>query len=115
MTTNLHFVKDLARHDAQGLGSGRPGAFAALMNEHWEHKKRRSPNMSSGRINEAYDLARNKRRPGRQAHRRRRRRLPHVSTPTDKTRCVRQAMREIGMEELRFRFDFEGTKLMIEH
>ena len=27
---------------------------------------------------------------------------------------LRQAMREAGLEEVRFRFDFEGTKLVIE-
>ncbi len=113
MTSNLHFIKDIARTTRKVLEAGDLEQFAALMNEHWEHKKRRSPAMSSGRINEAYDLAIKSGALGGK--------LIGAGGggfllfyATDKSR-LRHAMRQIGMEELRFRFDFEGTKLMIEH
>ena len=69
--------------------------------------------MSSGRINEAYELARKNGALGGK--------LIGAGGggfllfyAEDKSR-LRHAMREIGMDELRFRFDFEGTKLVIEH
>ncbi len=28
--------------------------------------------------------------------------------------CLRRAMREAGLQEVRFRFDFEGTKVLVQ-
>src|SRR3989442_12893777 len=58
MIANLHFVKDLGRESKEALEAGALTRFAELMNEHWEHKKRRSVNMSNDRIDQYYHLAR---------------------------------------------------------
>ena len=78
MIQNLHYVKDLGLRSLEALESGRLAEFGELMDEHWQHKKKRSGGMSNPTINDWYDLAMAERRGRRQADRRGRRRLPDV-------------------------------------
>lgn len=112
MTTNLHFVKELGRESQAALESGDLEHFAELMNVHWEYKKQRSPGMSNGDINRWYDLARENGALGGK--------LIGAGGggfmmfyANDKVR-LRRAMREAGLQEVRFRFDFEGTKVLVQ-
>jgi len=111
MIENLHFVKDLGLQSQRALESGDLREFARLMDVHWQRKKQRSGGMSNPKINEWYDLA-----------------LAGGALggkligaggggflmfyAEDKAR-LRHAMRSAGLKEVRFRFDFEGTKLVI--
>jgi D-glycero-alpha-D-manno-heptose-7-phosphate kinase len=110
MLSNLHFVKELAVQSQQALEGGDLKEFANLMNVHWQNKKKRSNNMSNLHINELYDYA-----------------LANGALggkligaggggflmfyTEEKTR-LRHAMKEHGLKEVRFKFDFEGTKLL---
>jgi len=112
MIANLHFVKDLGRESKEALEAGALTRFAELMNEHWEHKKRRSVNMSNDRIDQCYLLARQNGALGGK--------LIGAGGggflmfyAEDKVR-LRRAMREVGLQEVRFRFDFEGTKVIVQ-
>lgn len=58
MVANLHFIKELGRESKEALEAGNLHHFGELMNVHWEHKKKRSANMSNPHINAWYDLAR---------------------------------------------------------
>jgi D-glycero-alpha-D-manno-heptose-7-phosphate kinase len=58
MLDNLHFTKQLGYESKAALLGGDLRKFADLMHVHWEHKKKRSPGMSSGFIDEMYELAR---------------------------------------------------------
>ena len=58
MLENLHFTKQLGHESRDALVAGNLRKFAELMHIHWEHKKKRSPGMSNGRVDELYDLAR---------------------------------------------------------
>jgi D-glycero-alpha-D-manno-heptose-7-phosphate kinase len=110
MVDNLHFVKELGRQSKDALEAGDLHAFGELMNVHWEHKKKRSANMSNGKIDEWYDLARQHGAVGGK--------LIGAGGggflmfyAEDKIR-LRKAMREAGLQEVRFRFDFEGTTVV---
>ncbi len=110
MTDNLHFVKELGRQSKEAFEKGDLHAFGELMNVHWEHKKKRSANMSNPQINEWYDLARQNGAVGGK--------LIGAGGggflmfyAEDKAR-LRKAMREAGLQEVRFRFDFEGTTVV---
>jgi D-glycero-alpha-D-manno-heptose-7-phosphate kinase len=110
MTDNLHFVKELGRQSKDALESGDLHTFGDLMNVHWEHKKKRSANMSNPKINEWYDIARQHGAVGGK--------LIGAGGggflmfyAEDKIR-LRKAMREAGLQEVRFRFDFEGTTVV---
>jgi D-glycero-alpha-D-manno-heptose-7-phosphate kinase len=82
-----------------------------LMHEHWEHKKRRSNAMSNPQIDEWYALARKNGAIGGK--------LVGAGGGgfllfyTEEPRRVRAALARAGLEEVRFRFDFEGTKVLL--
>lgn len=112
MVRNLDYVKDLGLRSMEALEAGRLRDFGLLMHEHWEHKKRRSGGMSNPKIDEWYDLAmRNGAVGGKLIGAGGGGFLMFLAD--DKTR-LRHAMREAGMKEVRFRFDFEGTKVVVQ-
>jgi D-glycero-alpha-D-manno-heptose-7-phosphate kinase len=111
MLDNLHFVKDLGYQSQKALEAGDLDEFGRLMDVHWQHKKRRSSNMSNPHINEWYDLAMANGAGGGK--------LIGAGGggflmfyARDKVR-LRHALRTTGLKEVRFRFEFEGTKLLI--
>jgi D-glycero-alpha-D-manno-heptose-7-phosphate kinase len=110
MLENLHFVKDLGLRSQSALETGRLTDFADLMNVHWQHKKKRSGAMSNSQIDDWYELACKSGALGGK--------LIGAGGGgflmfycEDKARC-RHVMTEAGLREVRFRFDFEGTKIL---
>ena len=110
---NLHFTKELGVRSLEALETGNLEEFARIMDLHWQHKKTRSDGMSNDRIDEWYDCAMRHGALGGKligaggggflmfyAH--------------DKA-SLRHAMREKGLHEVRFRFDFEGTKVVTQN
>ena len=112
MVDNLHFVKELGYQSKEALEAGDLVRFAELMNVHWEHKKKRSGSMSNDRINEWYELAKANGALGGK--------LigagggGFLMFYAEEKVCLRRAMAEAGLREVRFRFDFEGTKVVIQ-
>ena len=58
MLENLHRTKELGLRSRELLVAGDLEAYAELMHEHWEHKRRRSPGMTDEHIDRLYTLAR---------------------------------------------------------
>lgn len=58
MLENLHRTKEMGYQSRDLLVSGDLFAYGELMHEHWMNKRKRSPGMASGRIDELYTLAR---------------------------------------------------------
>jgi D-glycero-alpha-D-manno-heptose-7-phosphate kinase len=107
---NLHFVKDLAKQSQTALEAGDLQAFARLMHIHWEHKKKRSANMSNQEINDWYDHGMaNGALGGKLIGAGGGGFLMFYSE--DKQR-LRRAMRDCGLPEVRFSFTFEGTSVL---
>ena len=110
MLDNLHFTKDLGHKSLACLESGNLEEFAMLMDVHWQRKKARSSGMSNAHINDWYDYAMANGALGGK--------LIGAGGggflmfyAGDKKK-LRHAMREKGLQEVRFRFDFEGTKVV---
>jgi D-glycero-alpha-D-manno-heptose-7-phosphate kinase len=110
MLENLHFTKQLGHESRDALVAGNLRKFAELMHIHWEHKKKRSPGMSNGRVDELYDLARANGALGGKLVGAGGGGFLMLYTE-DKTR-VRQAMRQAGLREVRVQFDFAGTTVV---
>ena len=113
MLDNLHFTKDLGYQSLTALESGDLEEFARLMDVHWQRKKVRSSGMSNQPINDWYDHA--------MAHGALGGKLIGAGGggflmfyAADK-KMLRRAMREKGLQEVRFRFDFEGTKVVAQN
>lgn len=110
MLENLHYVKELGQACRNALEEGQTALFGDLMHEHWEHKKRRSSGMSNPQIDEWYELGRkNGALGGKLVGAGGGGFLLFYSEHHRRLRC---AMARAGLEEVRFRFDFEGTKVL---
>ena len=111
MLKNLHFVKELGYRSKEALESGDMILFGELMNEHWEHKKLRSGGMSNPQIDDWYDLAmKNGAIGGKLVGAGGGGFLMFMAQDRNK---LRHTMAVEGLEEVRFRFDFEGTKVVM--
>jgi D-glycero-alpha-D-manno-heptose-7-phosphate kinase len=111
MLRNLHYVKELGYRSRAALESGDLMLLGELLHEQWEHKKQRSGRSSSSRIDEWYALARSSGAVGGK--------LVGAGGggflmfyASDRNR-LRHAMSQAGLQEVRFRFDFEGTKVIL--
>jgi len=111
MLSNLHYVKELGLRSQIALESGNTTLFGELMHEHWEHKKRRSGGMSNPQIDQWYALGMSNGAIGGK--------LVGAGgggflmfMAKDRNR-LRHAMANAGLEEVRFKFDFEGTKVVL--
>lgn len=111
MLQNLHYVKELGLRSRDALEEGDGEKFGRLMHEHWENKKKRSGGMSNPQIDQWYEVG-----------------MKHGAVggklvgaggggflmfyARDRQK-LRQAMAGQGLKEVRFRFDFEGSKILL--
>lgn len=110
MIENLHFVKELGYKSKKAFESGNLEEFANLMNVHWEYKKQRSQGMSNDCINKWYDIAmKNGAIGGKLIGAGGGGFLMFYSADNKK---LRKAMAQEGLQEIRFRFDFDGTRVV---
>ena len=110
VTENLHLIKELGLNSKDALEAGNLAEFGRLMNVHWGWKKKRSAGISNGKIDEWYACAMANGALGGKV----------IGAggggflmfyAGDKAK-LRHAMRGQGLKEVRFRFDFEGTRLV---
>jgi D-glycero-alpha-D-manno-heptose-7-phosphate kinase len=107
MLDNLHRIKEIGVRSRDLLLAGDLAAYAALMDEHWQAKRSRSPGISTSRTDELYTLARRSGAIGGKlvgagggGFL-----LVYASNPSD----TRQAMSAAGSQELLFDFEFTGA------
>jgi len=111
MLENLHFTKELGFRSRDALIEGDTIQFGELMHEHWMHKKERSSGMSSDFINDAYEFAlKNGAIGGKLVGAGGGGFLMFYASDKNK---LRSAMSDLNLEEVRFKFDFEGTKVIL--
>jgi D-glycero-alpha-D-manno-heptose-7-phosphate kinase len=111
MLANLHFTKELGLQSKDALERGDTAKFGELMHRHWQHKRERSGGMSNATIDTWYELAMKNGALGGK--------LVGAGGggflmfyAADRNR-LRSAMKAEGLEEVRFGFDFEGTKVLL--
>jgi D-glycero-alpha-D-manno-heptose-7-phosphate kinase len=111
MLKNLHYVKELGYRSQKALEAGKTDEFGEIMDEHWQCKRQRSGVISNDKIDEWYDLGRRHGAIGGK--------LVGAGGggflmfyAEDRNR-LRRTMTGAGLTEVRFRFDFEGTKVIL--
>jgi D-glycero-alpha-D-manno-heptose-7-phosphate kinase len=110
MIDNLHFVKDLGLRSKRLLLEGDTEGLGRIMHEHWMHKIKRSAGMSNPQINAAYEIGlANGAIGGKLVGAGGGGFLLFYANEKFK---LRAAMATIGLEEVRFKFDLEGTKVI---
>lgn len=112
MLENLHFTKELGREIQKVLETGHIAEFGPLMDAHWQRKRTRSTGMTSSRIDELYELAMNKggatggKLVGAGGS-------GFLLFQTGDRRRLRNVMTEAGLSEMDFRFDFDGSVVLV--
>ena len=112
MIEDLHFAKQLGYEAEQMLVAGRVGAYGALMHEHWLRKRSRSEGMSTGRVDELYELARGAggatggKLVGAGG-------CGFLLLQADDRKRLRATMDGAGVSEMDFQFDFDGSVVML--
>ena len=110
MIENLHRVKQMGYDSKNALESGHLDTFAEIMNTHWQYKKNRTGNMSNPQIDEWYEMAlKNGARGGKMIGAGG---GGFLMFYCDDKRKLREAMKDTGMEEVRFRFEMEGSRVL---
>lgn len=110
MIENLHFVKEIGMKSKKAFESGDLSEFAKLMNVHWDYKKERSKSMSNTKIDEWYKIGLENGALGGK--------LigagggGFLMFYAEDRVSLRNAMHESGLQEVRFHFDFEGSKIV---
>jgi len=113
MIESLHRTKELGLRIKEALEKGDLECFGRLLHDHWQNKKKRSAKMSDGCIDEWYRMAlENGARGGKimgaggggffMFH------CPNSHKPQ-----LRQALTASGLREMRYDFDFEGAKVLV--
>jgi D-glycero-alpha-D-manno-heptose-7-phosphate kinase len=111
MLENLHFTKELGYKSRDALMVGDTQKFAQLMHEHWVYKRQRSGGISNNFINDTYELAiRNGAEGGKLVGAGGGGFLMFYASDKKK---LRNAMSKLNLEEVRFKIDFEGTKVIL--
>jgi len=110
---NLHQIKDIGLQTRNYLEKGNINMLGELLHAHWEIKKRRSHKISDPFIDECYEMARNNGADGGK--------IMGAGgggffmfycNNRDKPR-LSEAMKKMGLKPIRFHFDFEGAKILV--
>jgi D-glycero-alpha-D-manno-heptose-7-phosphate kinase len=111
ITQNLHYIKKLGFQSRDCLLNGDMELFGLLMNEHWEHKRLRSSGMSNEYIDDIYTNAlQNGAIGGKLVGAGGGGFLMFYANNKNK---LREAMSKFNLEEVRFSFDYQGTKIIL--
>ena len=110
MIENLHFVKRLGYESKAALEAGDLRGFAELMHRHWVRKRTRTVGMTNGPIDDYYELARANGALGGK--------LIGAGGGgfllfyTEEKARLSAVMTAAGLQEVRFRYDFAGNRVM---
>jgi D-glycero-alpha-D-manno-heptose-7-phosphate kinase len=113
MLESLHRTKDIGRQITTALEDGDLDRYGILLHEHWENKKRRSSKISVGQIDAWYDSARRCGALGGKIMGAGGGGFLMLFMPPEAKPLVRKAMKDEGLKEMPFDFDFEGAKVLV--
>ena len=110
---SLHATKELGLRIKRCLEEGRLDDFGLMMHEHWQNKKRRSAQISDSLIDDWYEAARAAGALGGKLVGAGGGGFLMLYCPRESKEAVRSALAARGLQEMAFRFDFEGAKTLV--
>jgi D-glycero-alpha-D-manno-heptose-7-phosphate kinase len=108
---NMHYIKELGYQILEAVESGNIDDVGRRFDEHWQHKKKISDKISNAHFDRIYDAAQNSGALGGKISGAGGGGFFTFYVPTNHKQ-FREIMREHGLREMRYRFDFEGTKVL---
>ena len=110
---SLHRTKELGYRIKEALEQGDVEKFGGLLHEHWENKKRRSGKISNPKIDQWYELARENGAIGGKIMGAGGGGFFMFYCPNGCKARLRKALKEAGLREMPYDFDFEGAKVLV--
>jgi D-glycero-alpha-D-manno-heptose-7-phosphate kinase len=110
MISNLHHIKQIGYESKTVLEAGKLEDYGRLLHEHWDRKRQRSKGITNPEIDHFYEVARANGAIGGK--------LigagggGFLMFVADDPTNLRRAMAKEGLAELRFKFDFEGARII---
>ena len=109
---NMHYIKDIGYQILAAVESGNITDVGLLFDKHWEYKKKISSQMSNDQFDQIYATAKENGALGGKItgaggggfF------LFYIENNYEKFRCK---MKNLGLREMRYRFDFEGSKVLV--
>jgi len=111
VTESMHYIKELGYEILEAVESDNITEVGRLFDAHWQHKKKISSKMSNPKFDEIYEAAKKNGALG-----------GKISGAggggfftfyvEEKHGAFREAMKKFGLREMRYKFDFEGTKVI---
>jgi len=108
---SMHYIKEIGYKILEALETGNLSKVGVLFDQHWEYKKRISSKISNPRFNQIYQTAKETGALG-----------GKISGAggggffafyvEENHLKFREVMKKLGLREMRYRFDFEGTKVL---
>jgi len=113
VVNSLREIKDIGLEIRDAIVKGNLRRFGELLDVHWQSKKRLSEGISNPQIDAWYELAKQNGAIGGKISGAGGGGFLMLYCEENKAR-LRGAMREAGLRELKFRFDFEGSKVVFD-
>ena len=111
---SLHKTKEISLKIKKALEEGDLIKFGQLLDEHWENKKRRSDKISDQRLDQIYEIAKEAGALGGKIMGAGGGGFFMFYCPNHCKVSLREAMKDQGLREVSFDFDFEGAKVLID-
>jgi D-glycero-alpha-D-manno-heptose-7-phosphate kinase len=108
---SMHYIKDLGYRVLEVVESGNIDEVGRLFHEHWQYKKRISEKMTNARFDSIYAAALESGALGGKISGAGGGGFFTFYVP-ERQKEFRQKMREFNLREMRYHFDFEGSKIL---
>jgi D-glycero-alpha-D-manno-heptose-7-phosphate kinase len=108
----MHYIKQIGHKILEAVESGNLTDMGLLFDEHWQYKKRISPKISNPHFDEIYNIAKENGALGGKISGAGGGGFFVFYVEENYTK-LRETMKKMGLREMRYRFDFEGTKVLV--
>lgn len=106
-------IKEIGLQSEKALLNGRLDEFGYLLDEHWTTKQKISTGISNPRVNELYCAAKRAGAYGGKLMGAGGGGFLMIYCPAQKKRALREALTNLGLREVKFQFDFEGSRVLL--
>ena len=110
---SMHYIKELGYEILEAVEEGNLDEVGHKFHAHWQHKKKISTKMSNPEFDKIYEIALKNGALGGKISGAGGGGFFTFYVPGDQ-RKLREAMRQAGLREMRYRFDFEGSKVLVD-
>lgn len=110
---SMHYIKDLGHEILAAVEDGEVDEVGRLFDAHWQHKKKISTKMTNPEFDRIYTKARESGALGGKISGAGGGGFFTFYVP-QKHRQFREVMAGLGLREMRYRFDFEGSKVLVD-